>query len=67
MLQAYLGKLAQLDYPYPVEFIGSALPANPVELACSRFSAARAAGVGVLSALQAAASVSYNYTLVLLP
>jgi lysosomal Pro-X carboxypeptidase len=59
VLQAAFGTLAELDYPYAVDFITSKLPANPTTFACAAFE--RASG-GSLVQLAAAAAVAYNST-----
>lgn len=60
LLQSYFGVLAELDYPYSVDFIGYALPANPVNASCKRLVDAKAEGASALGQLQAAVSVAYN-------
>ncbi len=45
-LQMLFGTFAELDYPYPVSFFNSSLPANPVNLSCARFAQTLAATGG---------------------
>ena len=50
LLQQSLTNLAQLDYPYPTDFLYS-LPGNPVDVACEMFAAA---GGGIDGLVEAA-------------
>ena len=57
-LQRYLTIMAQLNYPYPVKFAGSDLPAWPARQACARFAAVPPSDF--IQGLRAAVSVATN-------
>jgi len=55
LLQQAFMTMAQLNYPYPCDFMGASLPANPASVSCQRFEQKQR--MGLLAALAAAVSV----------
>ena len=58
LVQSFFGTLAELDYPYAVDFAGSSLPGHPVDVACARLAAVPVSNA--MLRLAAAASVAFN-------
>ena len=59
-MQAALVKIATLNYPYPTNFTGTKLPANPLLLSCNKLHEAVAKGASPLQQLHALVTVTWS-------
>jgi hypothetical protein len=59
-LQDQFAELSEFNYPYPVDFAGHTLPANPPKVACGHVEALATAGVAGSALLHGALHWYYN-------